>query len=44
MEECVQACRRCAESCREMSDSVTATTGLAGSVRQESDAPVKAPM
>lgn len=48
MAECVQACRACAESCREMSASSastgTATTGLAGSERQEDHSPVKAPM
>jgi hypothetical protein len=48
MDECVWACRNCAESCREMSASSastgTATTGLAGSERQEDDSPVKTPM
>ena len=44
MDDCVQACRRCAESCREMAGSGRAGSGLAGSARQESDAPVKAPM
>lgn len=44
MDDCVQACRRCAESCREMAGTGMATSGLAGSQRQDSDAPVKAPM
>lgn len=44
MDACVEACRRCAESCRDMAGSGAAASGLAGSVRQEDDAPVKAPM
>jgi hypothetical protein len=49
MDECVWACRNCAESCREMAGSSKATsgmatTGLAGSERQEDDSPVKTPM
>lgn len=49
MDECVQACRDCAENCREMAGSSKAasgmaTTGLAGSERQEDDSPVKTPM
>jgi hypothetical protein len=43
MDECVQVCRRCAESCRTMAGAAAAH-GLAGSARQDSDAPVKAPM
>jgi hypothetical protein len=44
MDECVAACRRCAEGCRDMAGFGMATTGLAGSERQEDDSPVKAPM
>ncbi len=44
MDECVRACRRCAESCRDMAGTRTMASGLAGSGRQDSGSPVKAPM